>query len=263
MHDLRKLCKLNLLICFGVQIYHTMSYFSEALDAHMSTKSLTNAELGELTGLSHTEFSRWRRDVAQPTDKALAKLLPVLAPEVALQLCIAWLRDETPADMRSKIVIQPSKIENVVDLTREDWQQALEFFTKGCEHNPLMRETLVGLHRLMTQEHEETSPPGHSSSGGNRSDGLPPKEPLPGSGGAGEGLALASETPTPYGTKADGTLESEGSSDTSQDPAERAAKEFLKESGGGGDEPPAQGTQSGYRRKVSPSLQPGGNAGDN
>lgn len=240
-----------------------MSYFSEALEAHMTQTHLTNLGLAQTSGVADPEISRWRRGDRQPTDKALAKLLPVLAPEVALQLCIAWLRDETPADMRARIVIQPSKIENVVDLTREDWQQALEFFTKGCEHNPLMRETLVGLHRLMTQQHEETSAPGGSSLGGNRSDGLPPKEPLPGSGGAGEGLALASETPTPYSATGGGTLENEGSPDTSQDPAERAAKEFVKENGGGGDEPPAQGTQSGYRRKVSPSSRPGGSAGDN
>ncbi len=128
-----------------------MSYFSEALDAHMSHSQLTNLALANLSGITDPEISRWRRGERQPTDKALAKLLPILSPEVALHLCICWLRDETPEDMRPKIVIQPSQWESAVDLSREDWQQALDYFVKGCEHNALLRQTLVGLHRLLIQ----------------------------------------------------------------------------------------------------------------
>lgn len=139
-----------------------MSYFSEAFDSYMEKKQITNLALAKDIDVSDPDISRWRRGLGSPpTEKALKKLLPIMPPEVGLKLCICWLRDRTPEDLREEILIQPARLENSSDLTREDWQQALEYFTKGCEYNPLLRQTLVGMHKLLTESHEVKAADAH------------------------------------------------------------------------------------------------------
>ena len=129
-----------------------MSYFSEALSTHMERNGFTNLTFAALTDLNDSDISRWKRGVGSPpSDKALTKILPAVPADVALHLCICWLKDETPESMRARIAIQPVQQSAATDMTREDWQRALDFFIHGCEHNSLMRATLVGLHRLMTK----------------------------------------------------------------------------------------------------------------
>lgn len=192
-----------------------MSYFSEALASHMDRMGWTNLNLSALTGLNDSDISRWKRGVGSPpSDKAISKMLPVLAPEVAIKLCICWLKDETPEEMREKILIQPVRIEDVPDLTREDWQQALEFFTRGCEHNPLLRQTLVGLHKLMTEHEAEDS------------------------AAARHDLALAAERPASYGGAGAGESDpgpgpvEEGQSDAMSTHLRKAAAAYVAKTEG-------------------------------
>ena len=52
-----------------------MTHFSQAIDAFAKQTDQTNTSLACLTGLSHTDFSRWRRSESLPTEKAMAKLV--------------------------------------------------------------------------------------------------------------------------------------------------------------------------------------------
>lgn len=133
-----------------------MSYFSESLDAYLSAEKLANRTVADEIGMSDSDVSRWRRGTMQPTKKALARLLPIMPESVRVPLGVAWLRDECPDLIKEDILVMPAQPAGVADLSRSDWQAAMDYFLANGEHNPLMRETLVGLHRLMVGGAEDS-----------------------------------------------------------------------------------------------------------
>jgi hypothetical protein len=129
-----------------------MTHFSQAIDTFAKQADQTNTSLANLTGLSHTDFSRWRRSESLPTEKAMAKLVAALPRAQSAALVVCWLRDMVPEDFADVIIIRPKIGEGELKtLTATEWQAALAFFAREGEHNEIIRKTLIGMHQLMTQ----------------------------------------------------------------------------------------------------------------
>jgi 2-phospho-L-lactate transferase/gluconeogenesis factor (CofD/UPF0052 family) len=130
-----------------------MSYTSTVIDKYCQAERGRLSSLVAATGLHSGNLSRLRSGSRAPTIDMIERLIPVVDPDTAVQLAVAWLRDQLPSCASALVNIHPCKSKSSEPIMITDLDRAWPILQAETEHNHELQRVILNLARLVQRIH--------------------------------------------------------------------------------------------------------------
>jgi hypothetical protein len=89
----------------GLATRHSMSFFGHTLERLMQDREVNQLELSKRSGVGQGQISRYINEGTIPESDTVGKFSVIFEGDAEQELWAAWLKDQTPSDLRSKILV--------------------------------------------------------------------------------------------------------------------------------------------------------------